>query len=152
MSLFSLKRVLLIVGVLLLASCALKPISPEFTFIRNESGKVDLGKLGNGKILIYNGADVFHKMDKTGRLNVWINNKALGQIKPSEYVIVNLENRKHLFTALHIDLVKMKSNHEVLVGNETKIIKIKPSVTSNKLTVTNILPNNFDKFKYVESK
>lgn len=136
----------------ILSSCALKPIQSEFVYLYNDSNSVELSKLGNGKILIYNGADALHKIDNTARLNVWINDKALGQIRPSEYVIINLEKGQHTFKLLHIDLVNMRSEHYVSIDDETKIIKIKPTVTSNKLTVTNILPNNFDKFKFAEKR
>jgi len=141
----------LILFSILLCSCALKPIAPEYNFIKINVDEVDIKKLGNGNVLVYNGADALHKMDNTGRLNIWIQNKALGQIKPNEYVIINLKKGEYLFNVVHIDMVKMKSNHKILVDEKTKIIKIKPTLTSNKLSVSNILPNNFDKFSPVEN-
>ena len=146
------KLIILFSTLLVLTSCALKPISSEFSFVKTDLEKVELDKLGDGNILIYNGANILHKLDNTARLNVWINNKALGQIRPSEYVIINLTDGKYDFKALHIDLVNMRSNHEVVIDNKTKIIKIKPTITSNKLEVTNVLPSNFDKFKYAEKR
>lgn len=91
-------------------------------------------------------------MDNTARLNIWIDDKPLGQIRAGEYVIVNLNSGKHRFKALHIDVVKMKSEHIVDITNETKVIKIKPSLTSNKLEISNKLPKNFEKFKYAEKR
>lgn len=131
-----------------LVSCALKPIQSDFTYLNDNSNNVELSKLGNGKVMIYNGADALHKVDNTGRLNVWIDEKALGQLRPSEYVVINLEQNEHIFKLLHIDLVNMRSEHKIVVDAETKIIKVKPTVTSNKLVVTNVLPNNFDKFSF----
>ena len=46
----------------------------------------------------------------------------------------------------------MRSNHKVIVDEKTKVIKIKPTLSSNKLETINILPNNFDKFKYAEKR
>jgi len=114
--------------------------------------KVELDKLGDGTILIYNGADILHKLDNTARLNIWIDNIPLGQIRPSEFVIINLKDGKYQFKALHIDLVNMRSTHDVEIDKNTKIIKIKPTITSNKLTVTNELPKRFEKFKYAEKR
>lgn len=131
-----------------LVSCALKPIQSDFIYLNDYSNNIELSKLGNGKVLIYNGADALHKIDNTARLNVWIDGKALGQLKPSEYVVINLEQNEHIFKLLHIDLVNMRSEHKVIVDTETKIIKVKPTVTSNKLVVTNVLPNNFDKLSF----
>jgi hypothetical protein len=146
------KITLLFSVTILLTSCALKPITSEFTFIKTNLEEVNLDKLGNGTVLIYNGADILHKMDNTARLNIWIDNKSLGQIRPSEYVIINLNDGKYLFNVLHLDLVKMRSTHDVLIDGNTKIIKIKPNLTSNKLTITNELPKRFEKFKYAEER
>ena len=147
-----LKNIILFSIMILLTSCALKPISSDFAFIKTTLDKVDLDQLGNGTILIYNGADILHKIDNTARLNIWIDGKPLGQIRPSEYVIINLKNGKHLFKALHIDVVNMRSEHDVEIDEKTKVIEIKPNITSNRLRVTNELPKRFDKFKYAEKR
>tara|TARA_R110002167_G_scaffold197197_1_gene400236 strand:- start:110 stop:460 length:351 start_codon:yes stop_codon:yes gene_type:complete len=113
---------------------------------------IELERLGNGKILIYNGADVLHRLDNTARLNIWINEKALGQIRGGEYVIVDLKNGKYDFNVLHIDLLKMRSGHGVVIDDTTKVIRIEPTITSNKLTITNELPKRFEKFRYAEKR
>jgi len=136
----------------LLSSCALKPIASDYTFIKTDLEHVDLNQLGNGNVLIYNGANILHKMDNTARLNIWLDQKPMGQIRPSEYVIVNLGKGEHLFKLLHIDMVNMRSEHKVEINDATKIIKIKPTLTSNKLEVTNELPSNFEKFKYAAKR
>jgi hypothetical protein len=146
------KRTVLFLAIILMTSCALKPITSKYNFIKTDLENVALDKLGNGTILIYNGADILHKIDNTARLNIWIDNKALGQIRPSEYVIINLKNGIHQFKALHIDIVNMRSTHEVQIDNKTKVIKIKPNLTSNRLFVTNELPKRFKKFKYAEKR
>ena len=133
-------------------SCALKPVTSEYNFIKTDLEQVDLEKLGNGTVLIYNGANIFHKIDNTARLNVWINNKALGQIRPREYVIINLNTGEYQFKALHIDVVNMRSTHKVVLNENTKIIKIKPTLTSNKLEITNLLPKKFEKYTYAKKR
>ena len=142
------KYILLFLVASLLNSCALKPIASQYTFVKTNLYKITRDKLGNGKILIYNGADILHKIDNTARLNVWINDKALGQIRPREYVIINLKRGNYTFKALHIDVFKMKSTHDVRIDENTRIIKLKPNITSNRLTVTNELPKKFEKYKY----
>jgi hypothetical protein len=82
---------------ILLTSCALKPIKSEYTFIKTNIENVELNDLGNGNVMIYNDANILHKIDNTARLNIWLNNKSLGQIRPSEYVIINLKKGKHHF-------------------------------------------------------
>ncbi|MCY0978377.1 hypothetical protein PGH12_03155 [Chryseobacterium wangxinyae] len=50
-----------------LNSCALRSVPSDYSDVKIES--VDLSTLGNGKILIYNGASILHSMDNTARLN-----------------------------------------------------------------------------------
>lgn len=109
---------------------------------------MDTNTLGNGKVLIYNGAGILHSIDNTARLNIWIDNKSLGQIRPKEYLIIDLAKGKYEFTALHMDMVNMRSKHQVEIDENTKVINIEPTITSNRLTVTNTLPNNFEKYVY----
>lgn len=146
------KIIVVLVGFILLNSCALKPITSEYTFIKKDLENVELNDLGDGDILIYNGANILHKMDNTARLNIWLDGKPLGQIRPGEYVIINLKNGIHYFKVLHIDVVNMRSEHEVEINSETKVIKIKPNITSNKLELTNEFPRNFHKFSYAEKR
>jgi hypothetical protein len=145
-----LNQIIIFISLLFLTSCGLKPITSEYSFIKTDFEKIDLEKLGNGNILIYNGANVLHKIDNTARLNVWIDDKPLGQIKQNEYVIINMKNGNYKFKVLHKDLVNMRSEHDVEINEKTKVIKIKPNITSNKLEVTNELPENFEKFMYAK--
>lgn len=130
--------------VMTLTSCALKPIPSDYKI--HKLDLVDPNTLGNGKIMIYNGANFLHTIDNTARLNVWIDAKSIGQIRPKEYLIIDLKNGKYEFLALHIDLVNMRSKHQVEIDESTKVIRIEPTLTSNKLTITNVLPQNFEKF------
>ncbi|MFD0799209.1 hypothetical protein ACFQZJ_17170 [Maribacter chungangensis] len=154
MNLFRNKSVLwyIVPLIIIVTSCSsnLKYIKSEFELIKIEDNNFNLDKLGDGKILIYNGADVLHQM--TGRLNIWINSKPLGQLKLNEYVIINLENNLYDFKVQHLDLVNMRSNHEIEITAETKIIRIEPTVFSNKVTITNEAPRNSENFKYMIGK
>jgi len=135
----------------LLNSCALKPITSDFKFNTVNVEDVSLEKLGNGKVLIYNGSNVLHKVDNTGRLNIWLNDLQLGQLKPGEFVVMELEKKNHKFNLLHLDVVNMRSEHQITVKDSTKVIMVKPTLTSNKLEETNILPKKFkEKFTHVQ--
>ncbi|GAA4807606.1 hypothetical protein [Litoribaculum gwangyangense] len=138
--------------VLILSGCALKPISSEYAFVKMEVNDIQLDKLGNGNVLIYNGADILHRIDNTARLNVLINEKALGQVRPAEYVVLNLQKGEYQFKLRHIDLVNMRSEHDVEIDESTKVIRIEPTINSNKLTITNQLPKKFDKFKFMQNR
>jgi hypothetical protein len=135
-----------------LNSCALRPITTSYDYQKNKTESVNLDNLGNGKIMIYNGADGLHKIDNTARLNLWINEKPMGQVRACEYAIIELENGTYDFKLLHVDIFKFKSSHKVEITEKTKVIRIEPTITSNDLTVTNQLPMKFEKFRYVESR
>jgi len=142
------KTIFAALAIFSLNSCALQPIASQYDYHKNNIKNLTVDSLGNGKVLIYNGADALHTIDNTARLNVWIGDKALGQIRAREYIIVDLEKKDCNFNLLHLDMLKFKSEHNVFVQESTKVIRIEPTVSSNKLTVTNLLPRKFSKFHY----
>lgn len=135
-----------------LTSCALnlKPIKSDFILNKFDEDHIELDKLGNGKIMIYNGADILHQV--TGRLNIWINNKPLGQFKLKEYVIINLNNGIYDLKVQHFDLVNMRSSHKVEITENTRVIRIEPTVFSNKVSMTNELPKKIEEYRLIEDK
>lgn len=138
--------------ILTLHSCALKPIVSTYDYQLNKTDSVDLDSLGDGKVLIYNGASFLHTIDNTARLNMWINDAPMGQVRASEYEIIDLETGTYEFMLYHLDVFRFKTAHTVELNEETKVIRIEPTVTSNKLTITNLLPMRIDEFKYVEER
>jgi hypothetical protein len=138
--------------VFLLTSCGLKPITSEHNLIHVENNEITLSDLGNGKILIYNDANIFHTSDNTSRLNIILDNKNLGQLRAKNYAVVKLEEGNHKFNIRHLDVVNMRSDHEVNVTDSIKVIRVKPTITSNKLEIVNQLPDNWDKYSYMNSK
>lgn len=134
----------------ILTSCALRPLTSEYNGVEVKKGIAELSALGNGKILIYNGADILHKIDNTARLNIWIDDKALGQIRQKEYINLDLEDGEYSFKLLHIDIFKMRSKHDVEINTKTKVIRVEPTLASNKLTITNEFPDKFQKFEYAK--
>lgn len=134
---------------ILFSSCGLRPIPSEHNLVYIDKEKISLNELGNGKILIYNNANILHTADNTSNLNIVMDGKNLGQLRAKDYVIVNLENGKHTFNIRHLDVVNMRSEHEVFVTDTLKVISVKPTLTSNKLEEVNQLPKNWDKYKYM---
>ena len=54
----------------------MKPIPSEYNVASQNQGQVTASSLGNGKVLLYNGANFLHTMDNTARINIWIDDKA----------------------------------------------------------------------------
>ena len=136
---------------ILLTSCGMRPIPSEHDLVQVNKETLSLDDLGNGKILIYNDANILHTGDNTSQLNIVMDGKNLGQLRAKDFVVVQLENGKHNFNLRHLDLVNMRSDHEVTVTDMVKVIMVKPTVTSNKLEVVNQLPENWEKYRYMNS-
>ncbi len=141
---------LAILILILFSSCGLRPIPSEHTLVQIDKEEINLNKLGNGKILIYNDANILHTSDNTSRLNIVMDGKNLGQLRAKDFVIVDLVNGKHIFEIKHLDVVNMRSEHEVTVTDSVKVIRTKPTITSNKLEIVNELPDNWEKYKYMK--
>lgn len=131
------------------SSCVLKPIKSEYTLLSNFSDTIFIDDLKNGKILIYNGAGFSKKMDNTSNVNIWINNRALGQLKAYEYAVINLLPGKYEFKLKHKDLADFNNTQIIDINFDTKIICIKPTIVSNKITIEDNLPLSFHKFKNI---
>ena len=143
------KILLLIITSTLFSSCSLKPIQSEFSLQRTFSDPVIIGEFDNGKILVYNGAGLNHKIDNSSNLNVWINNKPLGQLMSNEFAIIYLLPGKYEFKLVHKDIKNFTSTHTVEIDKDTKVICVKPTITSNKVEITNVIPNNFHLFRNI---
>ena len=145
------RPIILFALMLILSSCALKPISSEHALLRMEKEDISSESLGKGKVLIYNDANILHTGDNTARLNIVLDDKNLGQLKAKDFVIVKLENGNHVFNIRHLDAVNMRSTHKVVITDTVKIIRVKPTITSNKLEITNEFPNNWDKYGFMST-
>tara|TARA_B110000977_G_scaffold82367_1_gene109990 strand:- start:214 stop:681 length:468 start_codon:yes stop_codon:yes gene_type:complete len=145
------KILLTVLIVFTLESCALRPIASQYDYQKNKIENVTLNKLGDGRILIYNGANGLHKIDNTARINMWIDDKPMGQIRAREYGIIELQEGEYEFYLVHIDLFKFKSTFKIEVNNKTKVIRIEPTAISNDMNITNKLPSKFEKYRYVQN-
>ncbi len=140
---------LLFISSLLFSSCLLKPIQSEFSLQRTFSDPVIIGEFDNGKILIYNGAGFNHKIDNSSFINVWINNKPLGQLMSNEFAIIYLLPGKYEFKLVHKDIKNFTSTHIIEIDKDTKVICVKPTITSNKVEITNTIRNNFHLYRNI---
>lgn len=126
------------------SSCALKPISSSYQSVKTPV--TSLSHIGDGQVLFYNGADILHAIDNTARLNIWVNGKPMGQLRVKEYVVVQLPPGKYEVKLQHQDMVNIRSTHQIEIDNITKVIRVEPTIASNKLTLKYALPDNFAKY------
>ena len=117
-------------------SCSpLKSVKSEYKLIRTASSGISANEVGNGKVLIFNGSGMNHKIDDTSRLNVWINGSVLGQLNSNEYAVIYLLPGTYNFKLQHKDIGNFESTHLIEIVKETTFINVKPTVTSNKVEI-----------------
>ncbi len=132
----------------LFAGCSnLKPLPSEYNLVRTFSNTARLYEYGKGKILIYNAAGLNHKIDDTARLNIWINGKAVGQLQANQYAVLFLMPDTYEIRVQHKDVKVFESAHTVKIENNTSVISVKPTITSNKIEITNDIPEGFQRYK-----
>ena len=137
------------ISFILTTSCGgLKPLESEYSYINQDLGSIDFNELGNGKVLIYNDIESDRKIGKAARLNIWIDNKALGQLNSREYVVIELESKTYLFKVNHFDVFTRSSEHKLEINNDTKIVKITSNRTTNDICATDEKPSNWDQLTY----
>ena len=148
------KSINLVVGVsafLWLTSCALKPVTNDYNLVETNINEVDLDDLGNGKVLVYNGAALWihGRFEKS---NVWIDGKGLGQLRVREYVVVDLEEGDYQIRIKRNDglFTLPKSTHDIKVDKHTRVIKVTPSFFTSSVVQAEELPRRFEKFAYAK--
>ena len=137
-----------------LNSCGIKKVISEKEYLRLPLNEINLDKLGNGKILFYNG-DYYCPVVECGwttKINVHFNEIQLGTINYNEYFIVELKKGNYNVKLKHWDAVNMKSEHQISIDENTKIVKLQTTAVSNDIEIVNELPDEFRSYNYVEKK
>lgn len=150
------KKILLLLVILAISlnSCGIKKIVSEKEYLRLSLNETNLENLGNGKILFYNG-DYYCPVVECGwttKINVHFNEIPLGTINYNEYFIVELDKGNYDVKLKHWDAVNMKSEHQLSIDENTKIIKLRTTAFSNDIEIVNELPEGFGNYNYVEMK
>lgn len=88
----------------------------------------------HSKVIIFNSSNkLLYGPDGTGKINISLNEKSIGQLNIGEYLVLELAQGSHTINLLHKDIVLFRSEHEVIITDESKFIKIYAKLTSNGL-------------------
>ena len=126
--------------------CAVAPVQQE---VQLPSQSLDQITPVDGKsvAVIYNASNrLMFGANSTGRMNISIDGKGVGQLAIGEYVIVNLSAGTHKVSLAHRDTLKFSSTHELEASDQLSFVKIYCKVTSNGLEVTERPEEFSDKF------
>lgn len=137
-----------------LLSCAIAPIKNEIHFPEQGINQKNIGE-GNSRLIIYNLAYHFNDsmLANSSILNVLINQKGLTQLKPMQYVVVDLPKGKHKVEVLRRDLFVLSSSEEIQLSKEVHYLEIIQEPLGNGIYLTHQLPDFFTKcFKDISNK
>jgi predicted small lipoprotein YifL len=96
------------------------------------------------RVVFFNNSNFLkYGMDGSGKINIYLNEKALGQLKIGQYVVVEMPPGEHRVDLLHKDIGNFSSIHTLQVKHNEQYVKIYAKLTSNGLEVVP-KPDNFE--------
>lgn len=85
-------------------------------------------------VAFFNNANpVLYGLDNSAKLNIWVNDKSVGQLGLGEHIQVILPNGNHRVTLKHLDLFYFTSQHDLELTGEPTFVEVRPTVVSNHL-------------------
>jgi hypothetical protein len=147
------KKVLFILLILSVYSCGLKPLISNTDYISLATNKVTLENLGNGKILFYSGGYFTSEIEYiagTSKMNILIDGMPIGQINYGEYFIINLKEGIHKVKLIHKDVLNFKSQHEIIINENSKIFELRPTALGNMIKERNLFPEDFKIYRQLQ--
>jgi len=151
------KNVLFFASVLFLIfinGCCMAPIKTELPLLGSDVAlkNSDPGKV---KMIIFNNTNNFlFGLDMTGRINIKLDDKAIGGLYIGEYAQLIIPKGKHRIELVHLDMTYFTSYHDLVAEKDPLIVEIWATPVSNALWTLDDLPpnfiNNFTPYKPVD--
>ena len=137
-----------------ISGCCMAPIKTELPLLENNIAikNEDSSKV---KMIIFNSTNkILFGPDMTGRINIKLNDKAIGGLNIGEYTQLIIPKGKHRLELVHLDMVYFKSYHDLVAEKDPLIVEIWATPVSNSLWTLDNLPadfiNNFSPYKPVD--
>lgn len=133
--------------VMLLSACGATPPVREVMLPPQKLG-VTSDDSSYGKLVLFNDSNrLMYGMDGSGKINIHLNGKGVGQLRIGEYVILDVAKGAHKLDLLHVDLMTFKSSHDLEIAKDEEYVKIYAKMTSNGVEIVE-KPVDFEaKFK-----
>jgi hypothetical protein len=126
--------------ILALAACMMAPIKPEMLHL-NEDVNSPSPVQGEVRLVFFNNSNkLMYGPDNTGRINIWLNGKAVGGPDIGEYIQVQVPKGKLQLTLVHLDGIEFKSTHELQAADRLLFVEVRATPISNDIEVHKNLP------------
>lgn len=147
------------------SGCSLTPIARELPLAEGPA-MAPASQPNMGKVVFLNenpsiyrkdpGVLNMHMLDRdmwrmagTGRINIAINGKGLGQVHVGEYTATVLPFGTYEVTLVHHDALNFESKHQLVVSSPHTLVAVFPTITSNRMEV---VPSQRGLSEYVPAK
>jgi hypothetical protein len=132
--------ILITVVVSSFAGCLMAPIRPEITHLQGNLTEPSTTP-GEAKLVLFNNSNkLLFGLDNTGRINAWLNSKAVGGPNIGEYIQLQVPKGKHELTLVHLDVLEFRSQHQIDVQDDLLFIELRATPVSNEIRLHKILP------------
>ena len=127
---------------MMLAACASPRITPQTKLPGQRLTESTPGQ--KSRVVFFNSSNrAMYGVDKSGRIDIYIDGAALATVDIGEYVQTFLPKGDHQVELRHRDMVWMKSTHRLDVDREAEWVRVYCQVFSNGFQVTHQPPPNF---------
>jgi len=126
--------------VTLMSGCAMAPVMPEIPHVQSDLNAQSTRPNEVMLVLFNTSSKLLFGLDNTGRLNAWLDGKAIGGPNIGEYVQIQVPKGKHQLTLVHLDMVEFRTTHEIDAQDDPLFLEIRATPVSNKIQVHKSLP------------
>jgi hypothetical protein len=123
------------------AACAVPPIAAELPRVPLNPLQAPTDPTVSRVVFRNNQPMPGYHLSPTGRLNVSVDGKGLGQIAPGEYVALDLPKGKRRVSLVHRDVVDFKSEHVLTLEQSVVVVDVFATITSNSMVVVDSSPS-----------
>ena len=113
------------------AGCAVAPPAQE-VYLPDQDLSSPRENSELSRLVIYNDSNsLMYGLDGSGKINVFLDGKGVGQLSIGQYVMVEVSEGEHTIDLAHKDMAVFKSTHVVEIKGPEEFLKIYAKVTSN---------------------
>lgn len=133
----------LITIMILICACGATPPVRDVTLPEQKLGMAPIGPAYSKLVLFNDSNRALYGMDGSGKINVHLDGKGVGQLRIGEYVILDVTKGMHKIDLLHVDMMSFKSTHDVEVEQDEEYAKVYAKMTSNGIEIVE-KPKDFE--------
>jgi hypothetical protein len=122
------------------SGCMMAPLRPELPLLDDDLSIHSSDPNGVKLVLLNNSNKWMYGLDRTGRVNIWLDGKAVAGPDIGEYVQLQIPKGKHQLELVHLDVTKHRSIHEIDAQTSPLFVELRATPLSNKIRLHDEMP------------